>query len=749
MRIWRWCDINGLFPTFAIIFFIEYLSLVSAPLHDPSIWFIPAVIYAAFARGWLSGVVSSLLVLAYLIYFYSTSGWTLHYGPDIAIHLTGLSLAFATAVLLARRLKRDFWLKHNPDGIKAQLNEQIAVSGRLETALKASEERANRLIHHLYDEASVCYHELDDKRRITKVNHTECSVLGYTPEEMMGRPVSDFMFELDKSGANGNGDFKGDNSYRTYECSFRRKDGTLVPAVFEEMPIHDSAGEVVGIRTTALDIGERPRAEIPQHESEALFRSAFDSAAVGMALVAPDGRWLRVNRALCEISGYTERELLAMSVRDITFPDDLRIDSSKINQLVEGRISHYQVEKRYYHKKKTPIWTLLSVSLVRSISGDPLYFICQIQDITNRKRIEAELQQSNNLLRAIIEGASDAVYVKDMDSRYLIINKSGAQLFGKPAEEIVGKNDIEFASPESARQKMEFDREVKESGETLSRQLTLTIGKNVRTVQVTKSPYRDHRGNIVGVIGVMHDITDRQRAAENLENSRAQLRALSGRLQAVREEERMRIAREIHDELGQVLTGLKIEITSLAKRLSNPGSNEKPEQLTARTQSITELIDSAIQTVRKISGELRPGLLDAVGLAAAIEWHAKEFINRHGINCVLKIPAKGMILDQERSIAVFRILQEILTNVARHSQATEVTIAVEEQGNDLILKAQDNGRGIRASEFSNPNSLGLLGMRERAYLFGGDVAIRGAQGQGTTVTVRIPLDKKTVDDAPI
>jgi signal transduction histidine kinase len=246
---------------------------------------------------------------------------------------------------------------------------------------------------------------------------------------------------------------------------------------------------------------------------------------------------------------------------------------------------------------------------------------------------------------------------------------------------------------------------------------------------------------------VGRDITEHQQAAEHLENSRAELRALSAQLQSVREEERMRISREIHDELGQVLTGLKMDVVSLARRMSDATATRDWRQLKERAQSIAELINNAILTVRRISTELRPGLLDAVGLTAAIEWQAKEFENRTGIKCRLGLPDADVILDQNRSVAVFRIFQEILTNVTRHAQASEVNIILEAREADLFLEARDNGRGIRASEFSNPKSLGLLGMRERTLLLGGEFNIRGVQGKGTTVTVRIPLETKPNSDS--
>lgn len=238
---------------------------------------------------------------------------------------------------------------------------------------------------------------------------------------------------------------------------------------------------------------------------------------------------------------------------------------------------------------------------------------------------------------------------------------------------------------------------------------------------------------------VASDITERKRAEEQLKNSREKLRALSAHLQSVREEERTRIAREIHDELGQELTGLKIDLSWLAKRLSEQSHTTTRAVLLDKIKSMSESIDTTIQSVRRISSELRPGVLDAFGLTAAIEWQTQEFQNRTGINCEHTLPSENIVLEQDRSTAMFRIFQEILTNVARHADATRVNLSMKQDAGDLVLEMRDNGRGITEAEISDNQSLGLLGMRERALLLGGEINISGIQGKGTEVTVRIPL----------
>ncbi len=221
---------------------------------------------------------------------------------------------------------------------------------------------------------------------------------------------------------------------------------------------------------------------------------------------------------------------------------------------------------------------------------------------------------------------------------------------------------------------------------------------------------------------------------ERLRESEDKLRRLAAHLISVREEERAHIAREIHDELGQVLTGIKMEVGWLAKRLKEPSLLEK-------TESMAKLIDSTVQTVRKIATGLRPEMLDDMGLVAAVAWQAKDFQKRTGIRCRTKLPPESTKTDLEISTAVFRIFQEILTNVARHARATRVDIDLSVSDEAVSLEVLDNGVGIPSSDLHGRRSLGLLGMQERALLFGGEVVISGNPGQGTRVQVRIPMRK--------
>ncbi len=231
------------------------------------------------------------------------------------------------------------------------------------------------------------------------------------------------------------------------------------------------------------------------------------------------------------------------------------------------------------------------------------------------------------------------------------------------------------------------------------------------------------------------ELAERAMTEQRLRASEEKLRALAAHLQGVREEERIHIAREIHDELGQALTGLKYDLGSLAKGYGT----DDAETVARKSQALSVAIDRIINSVRRIASGLRPEVLDEIGLAAAIEWQAREFQRRTGIRCRVELPPRFTDPDQERSTAIFRIFQELLTNVARHAHATRVNVTVAETDDEaLAIAVEDNGRGIRPEEIDSPTSLGFLGLRERVLAFDGSIDVQGEEGKGTRVSVTIP-----------
>ncbi len=239
-------------------------------------------------------------------------------------------------------------------------------------------------------------------------------------------------------------------------------------------------------------------------------------------------------------------------------------------------------------------------------------------------------------------------------------------------------------------------------------------------------------------IGILEEqVVVRKKAEEQLRRSEEQLRALSARLLSVQEEERTRLAREIHDELGAALTALKMDLAWADQRLPR-----NLKWLQRKIQAMIHLVDGTVQAVRRIATALRPGVLDHLGLVAAVEWQVREFQERTGLTCVFTNTPEDIVVDGARATTVFRICQEALTNVARHANAARVDLSLRQAGTDLRLEVRDNGRGIPKEAIADPKSLGLIGMRERVLPWGGDVQIKRVPSKGTVVTVHIPLRER-------
>jgi signal transduction histidine kinase len=266
--------------------------------------------------------------------------------------------------------------------------------------------------------------------------------------------------------------------------------------------------------------------------------------------------------------------------------------------------------------------------------------------------------------------------------------------------------------------------------------------QNPLSVECTVAAARDPlSGSVLELRWRLHDNTDRKNAEAAVRESREALRQLSGRLEAVREEERERIARAVHDEIGAALTAIKMDIAHVRtglERLAN-GQHAETRELQDRTQATSELIDDTMQKVRSIAIELRPAILDDFGLVAALDMLLNDFQKRSGLECSLNVAPGPAKLDKRIATAVFRVFQEILTNVARHANATKVEVRLSQSGDELVLDVRDNGRGLQPEDIQRPDSLGLLGMRERMRSVGGTVEVSNRPGGGTHVCVKIPL----------
>ena len=481
-------------------------------------------------------------------------------------------------------------------------------------------------------------------------------------------------------------------------------------------------------------------------------------------------RIVDANRAAVKITGTSTPVLLGKTLAD--FPKLLEtpipghglaaLRSCKARDLGEVSYGDDRIRQRVYSVQLFPL------------SGN--FLGVAFEDLTDRKIAERTLRESEERFRLLIQGVQEyAIFQLDPMGNVVSWNAGAERLKGYASEEIIGKHfSVFYPQDDQLNDKPHHIlSEAARHGQTEDEGWRIRKDGSRFWANVVVTALRDVTGNLHGFAKLTRDMTERrerleavkraklelelrfqqraealavvnrelrteieerQRVEEQLRNSLDQLRALAARLQSVREDERTSVAREIHDELGQSCTAIKMDLALLRRRLT-----QKQPQVRAKVDSALQLVDNMIVTLRRIASELRPRTLDDLGLPAALESQAQEFESRTGIRCSVTLPQDLPTLDADRATAIFRIFQESLTNVARHARATCVEACLERNQNQLIFQVRDNGKGFDPQEAAARRSLGLVGMQERALLLSGDLKIEGIPGAGTTLTLRIPL----------
>jgi sigma-B regulation protein RsbU (phosphoserine phosphatase) len=411
---------------------------------------------------------------------------------------------------------------------------------------------------------------------------------------------------------------------------------------------------------------------------------------------------------------FDDLEMKRFSIRRAALPEDSLI----IN-----------LPETFYSRYRGPIF----ISAGTFIFLSAIIFILTF-NISLRKRTEKALRESERKYRDLYDNAPDMYHSVDKEGVIIECNETEARILGYPKAEIIGRPITDFLTEHSRVIHAEEFPAIKKMNaiQGLEREFVKKDGTPF-TVSLNVFLETDSAGDLIKTKAIGRDVSERKRVEAELRRSREDLRNLSAHIESAREQERSRIAREVHDELGVTLSKLKLDIAWLEKRLSDH------RLLINKTETMSALIDDTIGSVQRIASELRPGVLDHLGLPAAIKWQAGEFRDRAGIQCVFSMLPEDVELDQNLSIAIFRIFQETFSNVVRHAEATKVEIDLLETDGILTLEVRDNGKGISDEQISNPASFGLMGIRERVGFLGGRLKIRGIPGEGTTVTVNMPL----------
>jgi PAS domain S-box-containing protein len=483
------------------------------------------------------------------------------------------------------------------------------------------------------------------------------------------------------------------------------------------------------------DITKRKRVEESLRESEERYKRLVESS--------PDIVWsfsnkrgtLYVSARVQAVLGYSQEYLFKNPWlwNESIHPDDRDVVLQAIAYFaagrdldVEYRIKDASGEWLWFHDRSMGRWVEGSETIIEGISTH----------ITERKIMEDALRKSEEQYRSLVESTKDSIYLLDRDLRYMFANNTYLERTGLTLQQLIGRSYREL-HPFPNDSFPGYVNDVFETGE--STEFEYKSFRDNKPFLRTLGPVRGEQGKTIAVTVISKDVTPLKKVENMLRKYQGQLRALMGRILDAREEERVVIAREIHDELGGALTGLKIDLSYLASTLPKMRDTAKRNSFVNKLKTMTNLIDETIHTVRRIITDLRPSILDDFGLIAAIEWQAQEFQKRTGIECEFISALEDLRLDEQHSTAIFRIFQESLTNVIRHAAATKVTVRLYKEADSFVLKVTDNGKGIIEEKITDPKSLGLLGMRERAMLLGGTVDFSGEPWKGTTVSVEIPL----------
>jgi PAS domain S-box-containing protein len=513
-------------------------------------------------------------------------------------------------------------------------------------------------------------------------------------------------------------------------------------------PEFDVRGALTSILVISRDITERVRAEEALRGSEQRLRTILRTAMDGFWRADEQGRLLEVNAAYCRMSGYSEDELLTMSISDLEVletPVEFAAHARKIMERGEDRF-----ETQHRRKDGSSFLVEVSAQYIALKGGNLVAFL---RDITERKQLELALRKSENDLAEAQRLARIGSWSFNVDTHEISWSDELYRIFGLEKSKFGGTHEAFLACvhPEDRERALQCNRECYANARPFDVEYRIvTPAGETKVIHEIGSPLLDEAGKVKALVGTAQDVTQRKEAETKLHASRERLRALTARLESMREEERIRISREIHDDLGQKLTGLKMDLLRAERKIEQLESSELVNSLLDTIVSATELVDGITASVQEIAANLRPGVLDKLGLAAALQYESRRFQERTGVLVEARLPKTEPILPNEVSTTLFRIFQECLTNVARHAGATKVEAELKvEPGvvkveTDLaILSLRDNGKGIKEADMANPQSLGVLGIKERAALLGGEVVLQAHPGQGTNVTVRIPMTGMT------
>jgi len=451
---------------------------------------------------------------------------------------------------------------------------------------------------------------------------------------------------------------------------------------------------------------------------------------MGISAATPDGRLIQANPAYAKMYGYENPDEMIAGANNIESRYANPKERKEVLRILTEKGVMKPREMEVVRRDGARFFVLVSAWEVSDSGGKLIYYMASQIDITERRLAENEI----TILAQSLRSVKECVSITDLENNILFVNSSFLNTYGYSEDELAGKHisivRLPNMSPDLGKEIMPATLRGGWSGELWNKRKD---GSEF-LVYLSTTIIHDKDGNILGLIGVATDITERVRAEEEIKESKIQLERLNKHLNDVIENERLKISRDIHDELGQLLTVLKIDLHWTKENIGN-----KPD-VRKKLNGMIDIVNKTIKRVQLISADLRPGMLDDLGLIPAIEWYSQQYEERTGLLCHLELHTVPD-LDLQINLLLFRILQEGLTNIARHANAKNVEVKLYSLPDKIYLIIKDDGIGVSKKIINSRDSLGLIGMRERLKQFNGTLEIISSQNNGTRLVISVPIIK--------
>ncbi|MFC1920336.1 PAS domain S-box protein [Chloroflexota bacterium] len=630
----------------------------------------------------------------------------------------------AQEVLFQKKNGERFWITSSSTPVRTNDKLQytlviwndITERKQAETALKESEEFRSRLL----DISPNPIFVVNPDTSIRYANPALEKLTGFTKEELieMKSPYP-WWREKHRKQIQEKLDEGMQIERRTEEALFQKKNGEKFWVESSSTPVKIN-GNTQYTLVTWNDVTERKQIE----EEVRLRAELLDNAGDSINVIDLEGNFIYINEVFCRSHEYSRDELMGMTIGQlVALAPNLSVES-RLKAIEAAGESVFET----VHIRKDGTEIKLEVHSRTIESGGKKLILNVERDITDRLKKEEEIKK----LSTAIEYSPNTILITDKNSIIEYVNRKYIEITGYKANEVTGKSLRSIGlQPEKEYKKMW--KALTNSKDWYDEFINRKKNGELYYEATSITGIKDNAGNITHFLRVATDITEKKRTEGELQRSEQQLRELTTHMRQIREEERKSIARNIHDNLGQSLTALKIDMSWLMKRLT-------PDQLPLieKANEMASMIDQNIQTVKKLSSELRPEILDILGLTAAIEWYTEEFSNRTRIKCIMDLGEDDISLERDYAVDCYRIFQESLTNISVHAGATRVRVTLKQDPDKLIMQIKDNGKGITREKSLNARSFGLIGMRERASSIGGNLEIKSARGKGTTVKLTVP-----------